>query len=83
MADYYVKKPIPVEAYKWQGTILFNPAPGFTPTFKQFEDGIKLDTPEGWMIPKVGSYIVKGPAGEYWAVREEFFDNTYEKFENS
>lgn len=81
MADYYIKKPIPVEAYQWQGSINFNPAEGFNPVFKQFEDGLKLETAEGWMVPRVGSFIVKGPAGEYWAVREDIWKNTYEKVE--
>jgi hypothetical protein len=90
MSDFYVKKPIPVEAYKWNGTVPFKPSLGFNPIFVRdkpafFKDepGYKLETAEGLMSIKVGSYIVKGPAGEYWAVREDIFENTYEKIKNA
>lgn len=82
MKHLYIKKPIPVEAYQWHGGDKFNPTPGFEPVLEEFleEDGsavIKLSTAEGWMQPQLGSFIVKGPAGEYWAVREDYFLNTY------
>ena len=76
----YVKKPIPVEAYQWDGTRLFRPAPGFEPSFNYLDKNneLYLETLEGPMLPQPGSYILKGPMGEYWAVRKEQFLGTYE-----
>jgi hypothetical protein len=75
----YIKKPIPVEAYQWFETNgdNFVPAPDFEPVIRQFEGVWKIHTAEGWMIPVPGSFIVKGPGGEYWPVREDYFLNTY------
>jgi hypothetical protein len=76
----YYKKAIPVEAYQWFETDgdKFAPAPDFNPMISKFEGLWKLLSTEGWMIPRDGSFIVKGPAGEYWAVAKEYFLNTYE-----
>jgi hypothetical protein len=75
----YVKKPIPVEAYQWDGSRLFRPAPGFEPILKYLgeKNELFLDTLEGWMLPQPESFILKGPMGEYWAVRKEQFLATY------
>lgn len=76
-SQFWVKKPIPVEAYQWDGSVNFKPTESFTPEIRI--GGIPcLSTAEGFMELKPGSYIVKGPAGEYWAVRQDIFENTYE-----
>jgi hypothetical protein len=89
MTDLYVKKPIAVEAYEWDGTVPFNRDNGFSPSFNftlssVFEEAAEytLNTAEGPMKIVRGSFIVRGPAGEYWAVRNDIFKNTYEKVNN-
>jgi hypothetical protein len=42
-------------------------------------DGIGVVTLEGTMCPKIGDYVVQGPAGEFWFVRKEIFEATYEE----
>jgi hypothetical protein len=45
------------------------------------EDGepyFMLSTLEGPMMVHMGSYIMKGVEGEFWAIREDIFDKTYE-----
>lgn len=39
------------------------------------EDGVSLKVKH---IAREGDYIVKGPDGEYWPVRKEIFEKTYE-----
>jgi hypothetical protein len=83
----YIKKLIAVEVYQWSGESDFNPAPNFRPEIDYPLCGLEygnayLSTAEGWIELKMGSYIVKGPAGEYWAVRKDIFENTYEKVED-
>jgi len=38
-----------------------------------------INTLEGTMKAVPGSYIVKGNAGEFWAVKKEIFEVTYEE----
>lgn len=80
MSNLYIKKPISVLAFQWNGESRFNPVRGFEPVIKQdHPDQYQLYTAEGWMNLKNGSYIVKEQFGEYWAVREDIFLVTYEK----
>lgn len=82
---FYIKKPIAVEAYAWDGSIPFSPTRGFNPILTyngildRNEGKVSISTLEGYMGIAVGSYIVKGPGGEYWAVRKDVFENTYEE----
>lgn len=87
MIKKYIKKPIPVEARIWEGTGLAalelsqwsdNKVQGvFNIETKNFN--IQIKTLEGVMVPNVGDYVVKGPAGEFWFVRKEIFEATYEE----
>lgn len=83
----YVKKPIEVEAYQYHGPN-FSYAPlwikealvegkiwtnDFIPKHE-----CRIESLEGTMVCKAGSYIIKGVEGELWAVQESIFHKTYE-----
>ena len=83
MTDLYVKKLIPIEAYQWDGSVPFSPAPGFNPEMDQAPDMpslCELKTGEGWMILMPKCWIAKDPLGEYWAIQDAQFRATYERF---
>jgi hypothetical protein len=82
----YRKKPVVVEAWlltkenKQQvfNNIRCNCAPDWD------EDGnecIKIQTLEGIMTAKIGDYVIKGVAGEFYPCRADIFEATYEKVE--
>ena len=43
--------------------------------------GLKIKTPEGVMLAKQGDYIVKGVKGEFYPIKPDIFDQTYEPIE--
>lgn len=79
----YVKKPIPIEAFKY----------GFEQPPEWFEEacakrivqcpakggGLVIETLEGQMWADVGSYIIKGVGGELYPCRGDIFEETYER----
>lgn len=86
----YVKKPIAIEAVKWEG---FN-----NDEIKDFAgDSVKIEviregdadrgippcidcsikTLEGVMTANVGDYIIKGVNGEFYPCRSDIFEKTY------
>ena len=75
----YIKPSFPVEAYQWDGEIPFNPAKNFAPTIVGNMLGAKIMTEEGQFEIIIGSYVVKGIEGEYWAVKESIFEKSYLK----
>lgn len=83
----YMKKPIPVEAIQWTGesdnnwsiAIWANNAVTGIFTFHGRDNSIEIKTLEGTMRPNKMDYIVKGPAGEFWFVKKEIFEATYEE----
>lgn len=81
----YVKKPIPIHALQYTGDnreeIL-----EFTNGQAIFRDAngkkeLVIHTLEGDMIAVPGSYIARGPANppDYYPVREDIFEMTYEE----
>lgn len=94
MIEYYIKKPIPVEVMRfvyvessmnelreWMGESLGLIKKARHPDAKAeaqivtLEDGKYLKVKH---IATEGDYIVKGFAGEFWAVKPEIFEATYE-----
>lgn len=90
----YVKKPIPVEAFKlpdnytkqspseWASTV-----PGWfvdaviNGTIIDVEGDLYINTLEGAMYaPYGGCYIIKGVNGELYPCRTEIFEKTYEVY---
>lgn len=85
---FYLKPPVPIEAYPWTGQIIFDPNgdKSFYPHLWSIETFscrvYKLRTYEGPMELRIGDYILKGIEGEYWAVRKSVFEKTYKLIEN-
>ena len=43
------------------------------------DNNLMIETPEGMMKVLVGSWIVRGVEGEFYAVKNSIFEKTYEK----
>ena len=74
----YVKKPIPIEAIKYEDDGILSWLPE-TIINKITPEGIIISTLEGDMLCRKGNYILKGTHGEYYPVKSEIFEETYEK----
>lgn len=80
---YYIKKPIPVEAIQWTGDnfddihdfIIGQPI--VITTFNE----LVISTLEGEMKAPIGSWIIRGPLGEYYLCRKDVFEKTYDPIE--
>lgn len=85
----YIKKPVEVEAFEFNGTYdsvrgripsskyTFNPCEQVNGTMhKPF---LVIDTLEGNMIANVGDFIIKGVEGEFYPIKEDIFQKTYDK----
>lgn len=77
------KKPVVVEAVQFTGepeNILFLEEWSKGNVFISKKDPSKLyvETIEGQVFTYIGSYIVKGVAGEVWPIRKDIFEETYE-----
>lgn len=76
----YIKKPIPIEAIQWTGNN-FDEIHDFVtnkPIFITGSNEIIISTLEGDMRAPEGSWIIRGPMGEYYPCRREVFEETYE-----
>ena len=76
----YIKKPIPIEAIQWTGNN-FDEVHDFVtnkPIFITGSNEIIISTLEGDMRAPEGSWIIRGPMGEYYPCRREVFEETYE-----
>ena len=80
---YYVKKPIPVEAIQWTGDN-FDEIHNFIidePIVITTFNEIIISTLEGEMKAPIGSWIIRGPKGEYYPCRRDIFEETYERID--
>lgn len=81
----YVKKPIIIEAFKYEGDLSAN-RENCIPNYKEADDsswGLFAKTLEGDMLCEVGCYIIQGVEGEIYPCRSDIFDKTYEKVINN
>ena len=83
---YYIKKPIPVAAVQWTGNnfkeiLEFMEGCGHCPIVKMNNDLI-ISTLEGEMSCPIDSYVLRGPAGEFYPCRRDIFEETYEEVKN-
>lgn len=81
MIRKYVKKPIPIEAIQYDGNN-FEELETFSNGAVFIEDGIlKCKTLEGVMscFNKVGDYLVRGIAGEFYICEKSIFEITYQE----
>jgi len=44
-----------------------------------FDNGLSITTLEGVMKANYGDYIIKGVKGEFYPVRKDIFEQTYEE----
>lgn len=80
---YYIKKPIPVEAIQWTGDN-FNDIHDFIigqPIVITTFNELVISTLEGEMKAPIGSWIIRGPLGEYYPCRKDVFEKTYDPIE--
>lgn len=87
MIKMYKKKPIPVLAVQYTGhnqdfivewSKTHSTSPVYTPITLD-DSGLAIHTLEGTMRPKIGDYVIQGPAGECWFVNGPIFEETYEE----
>ena len=84
----YVKRPLVIEAWRWDGEFLDGELPedvlgkdGWRYDGSPGVNGLIIETLEGDMTSWIGDYIIKGIAGEFYPCRSEIFDATYEEVE--
>jgi hypothetical protein len=79
----YRKKPVVVEAVKWDGKLTtIEPimvGSSCNAVEQNFlEDDLIIPTLEGKMTANVGDYIIKGVKGELYPCKPDIFEATYE-----
>lgn len=80
MINKYVKKPVVVEAIKYDGTNKVEIQEFMDRYLDDTQDGqLKIETLEGIMLANVGDYIIKGVSGEFYPCKPNIFEKTYEK----
>ena len=93
----YRKKPVVIEAIRWDGENLAEvlsftgKSPRFEEWFSSFDEyaahvssddnKFKVFTPEGAMEANVGDWIIRGVSGEFYPCKPEIFAATYEAVE--
>jgi len=75
----YRKKPIVIEAVQWNGHN-FEELKLLGVKY-EYEDHLVIPTLEGDMRAGVGDWIIKEVKGEMYPVRNDIFQETYEKVE--
>jgi len=84
----YRKKPVIIEAVKWEGrkppvTSFMEKLISDDPEETKFgftdDDCILIKTLEGTMKAELGDYIIKGVEGEFYPCKPDIFNKTYEK----
>ena len=89
----YRKKPVVIEAIKWDGRMETLAKIGKLNTLKRditIEDdfieedqkSIMIDTLEGVHEVKIGDWIIQGVSGELYPCKPDIFKMTYEKVED-
>lgn len=78
----YRKKPVEIEAIRWTGENEFEVSRfvGRKMFFNDLREPV-IETLEGNMRAKIGDYIIKGVAGEFYPCKPDIFAETYEKTE--
>ncbi len=92
----YRKLPVEIEAMQWTGwnaneIVMWGIKNKFykiahkpkSLKFPSDEDVLSIETLEGEHIARVGDYIIKGIAGEFYPCKPEIFDKTYEVVNDS
>lgn len=80
MINKYVKKPVVVEAIKYDGANKVEIQEFMDRYLDDTQYGqLKIETLEGIMLANIGDYIIKGVSGEFYPCKPDIFEKTYEK----
>jgi hypothetical protein len=79
----YVKKPVVIEAVRWDGSNLAE-VQQFNPDCYWNFGAQKLCMPtlEGYMYAAKGDYIIRGVKGEFYPCKPDIFERTYGEVES-
>lgn len=74
------KKPVVIEAVRWEGAITAALAELFGSFDQWYVDGraLAVQTLEGTMFVRPGDWIIRGVQGEYYPCKPDIFEATYE-----
>jgi len=89
-ATRYCKKPVVIEAMKWDGTMrdaakIIDWALGSGGTVGYHNSQIEklsVDTLEGTMTARIGDFIIRGVQGEFYPCKPDIFAATYEQVDS-
>ena len=76
----WVKKPVPVEARRFDPAADYDEALSVTTWCggRPVDEGCEIGTLEGTMLARPGDWIIKGIRGEFYPVERSIFEETYE-----
>ena len=79
----YRKKPVVIEAIKWDGNnyLQMDDFIGSNNNLYTKNKKLNIITLEGTMTANIGDYIIKGVEGEFYPCKPDIFHKTYEKVE--
>lgn len=82
MIEKFVKKPIIIEAIKYDGTNKVEIQEFMDRYLDDTQDNqLKIETLEGVMLANIGDYIIKGVTGEFYPCKPDIFAKTYDKID--
>lgn len=80
----YRKKPIVIEAVRYEGTVQeIVDFAGIHETKMDEQDKLYIKTLEGDMLVSHGDYVIKGIQGEFYPCKPDIFEATYERLNES
>lgn len=79
MIKQYRKKPVVIEAIKYEPENYHAALKFGNGAIKITLHGLSINTLEGKMLAKPGDYIIKGVAGEFYPCKPDIFEQTYEE----
>jgi len=75
----YRKKPVVIDAWQWTGKVNDLPEDITAKAMFRIEgDSIFIVTLEGRMQASKGDWIIRGVKGEFYPIKPEIFEETYE-----
>lgn len=80
-ASEYVARPVRVDAVQWDGALDTLPEAWRAVAFFSIDresSELLVPTPEGPSRCRVGDYVVRGTAAEFYPVRRPIFEHKYE-----
>lgn len=75
----YRKKPVIVDAIKWDGRDLLELVGFAGEAVRVFKGSIHIETLEGLMRINPGDYLIRGVKGELYPCKPDIFEKTYEE----